>query len=88
VDKLITVEPDGSVITLYADDLPELGKQTVARASAVEPEADGNGWSVILSQHPRNGKYKGREIARYVQRREDALRQEVEFIQRHILQGE
>lgn len=88
MDKLLTIEPDGTVITLYADDLPELGKQSIERASSVEPEADGSGWSVVLTDAARNGKYRGYEVARYVQKREEALRLEVEFIQQHILQGE
>lgn len=60
MDKLIKIH-NGVVTTLYADDLPELGKQTVARASAVEygitPGVEG--WEVQLSDDPRNSKHRG-----------------------------
>lgn len=85
MEKVLTIEPDGTLLTLYADDLPNLGGIAIARASNVEPEADGNGWSVILTNHPANGQYAGREIARHVPRRDEALRLEVAFIQENIL---
>lgn len=74
---------NGVIRTLYKDDLPK-GKQTVARASNVEPDPAG-GWTVQLTDHPLNGAHAGKVIARNVERREDALKAEVDYINTHIL---
>jgi hypothetical protein len=86
MDKLIKIH-NGVVTTLYADDLPELGTQKIQRASEVEPEADGDGWFVKLTDHPRNGKWAGHTVARHVPTRAVALACEIQFIQDVVLQG-
>ena len=82
--KCYRVAPDGTVTTLYSDDGPDLGPQEIQRASHVEPGKDG-GWDVVLTDHPRNGKWKGHVVARGVKRRQDALRLEIDFINEHCL---
>jgi hypothetical protein len=84
-EKVITIEPDGTVLTLYADDLPELGRTENFRASDVEPEENGRGWYVRLRDIPENGKFAGHYIARHVPKREEAIRLEIQFIQENIL---
>lgn len=85
MDKLLVIREDGNVETLYSDDLPQLGPQKITRASNVEPDPDGDGWQVQLSAAPQNGCLKGWVIARHVPTRAEALKLEVDFIQRHIL---
>jgi hypothetical protein len=77
----------GTVTSLYSDDSPlnRLGPQTVSRASNVEPAASGQGWDVILTDNPINGKFAGHVVARNVPRRDLAIKLEVDFINEHIL---
>jgi hypothetical protein len=82
--KRVYVIENGTVRTLYADDLPKLGVQKISRASNVEPNANGT-WDVILSDNPLNGKFAGHVVARNVARRDEAIRLEVEFINQNIL---
>ena len=85
--KLIVIEPDGVIHALYDDTLAKLGgRQKITRASNVEPESDGKGWSVILTDAEQNGKYRGHVVARNVPLRSTALQLEVDFIQTHILE--
>ncbi|NDQ57288.1 MAG: hypothetical protein GZ088_09470 [Acidipila sp.] len=86
--KLIKVTRNGTIQTLYSDDLARLaekGHQTVTRASNVEPAATGRGWDVVLTDAEQNGRFKAHVVARNVPLRAEALRLEVEFIQEHIL---
>ena len=76
----------GHVTTLYNDTLPDLGPRKIARASHVEPGE--TGWDVVLTDHPRNGKYKGHVVGRGYPTRREALDAEVDFINQHILKGD
>ncbi len=83
-DQVFLIE-NGNVSTLYSDDLPEdLGQQQTARASNVEPNEKGL-WDVVLSDHPRNGKFKGHVVATNIKSRKVAIQMEVDFINEHIL---
>jgi hypothetical protein len=84
--KLIVIEPDGTINALYDEVLAKLGgKQKITRASSVEPEPDGKGWSVILTDALQNGKFKGHVVARNVPLRSTAIRLEIDFIETNIL---
>jgi len=88
VDKLIVLEENGDVTTLHSDDLPDFGPARVARASHVEPGAAGSdGWDVVLTDHPLNGDLAGHVVAAGIpmNRRQQALDAEVEFLQDHVL---
>lgn len=87
MDRVYVIDEQGNITTLYSDDLPvaKLGQQKISRASNVEPSPDGNGWLVQLADNPLNGEHAGRVIARNVQRRDEAIRLEVEYINKHIL---
>lgn len=82
--KRVYVVENGTVKTLYADDLPKLGPQKISRASNVEPNENGS-WDVILTDSPINGKFAGHVIARNVPRRDEAIKLEVDFINANIL---
>jgi hypothetical protein len=49
-EQLLAIEPDGTLIAIYDDDLTSLfdGKTTITRASHVEPHPDG-GWIADMS---------------------------------------
>lgn len=83
-DDLLVFRPDGTMLAVYDDDLPDLGPRVVPRASHVEPDPAG-GWTVTLTDIPENGRHAGRVIASHVPRRAEALRLEAEFIQRECL---
>jgi hypothetical protein len=85
-EKLLTIRPDGSVIALYDDDLPDLGKRTVFRASAVEPTAEGHVWLVMLSDSDVNGDLAGKFVGA-ASTRSGALELERRFIEKNILGG-
>lgn len=87
-EKVITIEPDGSVVMLHDDNGPKLGRAEIARASEVEPEENGQGWYVRLTDHPLNGVHKGKYIARHVPRRDEAIALEISWIQQNILAPE
>jgi len=91
MDKLILIDNDGDVVTLHADDLPDFGRPKVGRASHVEPGlvSGSDGWDVVLSDHPRNGAAAGTVVASGIplDRREEALRIEADYIQREIMGG-
>lgn len=83
--QVYRIERGGIVSTLYKDDLPRVGAcPEIGRASNVEPDPLG-GWQVVLSDHELNGEHKGKTLARRVARREDALKIEVDWINRNIL---
>lgn len=84
MDKLIVIRPDGSVESLYDDCLHALGRvHGTARASHVEPGE--NGWDVVLTDDPRNGKWRGHVVGRGYLTRKEALDAEVAFINANIL---
>lgn len=89
--KLLVIDEEGDVLTLHADDLPDLGVETARRASHVEPGLlpGSSGWDVVLSDHPLNGEHAGRVIARDVpiNQRKRALDLEVQWLQENILGG-
>lgn len=89
MEKLLVIDADGDVTTLFADDLPDLGEVQVGRASHVEPGLvpGSKGWDVVLSDHPLNGEHAGKVIASGVplNQRQHALDLEVQFIQQNIL---
>lgn len=82
--RLFRVGAGGVVVTLYKDDGPDLGPARIARASEVEPGLDGK-WQVKLTDHPENAGRAGEVVGQGFARRADALRAEVEFINREIL---
>ena len=101
MDQLITVDENGKVLSLYDDNLPNLGKRKITRASNVEPDEDGN-WIVRFSRNEHSGRYSSRYMALSTfgftatvhrskafrfGRRESALEAERLFIQTIILGG-
>jgi hypothetical protein len=62
----ITIRPDGTARCLYDEtiSLPELGQATIARASHVEPDDDGQ-WTADLSPvaGPKLGPFPSRSTA-------------------------
>ena len=99
MDKLITIDEQGRVLTLYADDLPDLGMKYVCRASHVEWLDAIQAWVIKLSNDPANGVLAGKylasghrtvadfKLAWHFNSRSLALATEVEFITRNILEG-
>jgi hypothetical protein len=75
----LVISPTGSVRCLYSEelDLAALGKLEIARASYVEPTADGQ-WLADLA--PVGGPVLGPFA-----QRSDALAAEVEWLERHWL---
>ena len=60
MDKLITIDEKGNILTLYADDLPNLGAMQILRASRVEYCGGSDaGWTVQLSRVKQNGIFAG-----------------------------
>lgn len=85
--KVFKISKGGVVTTLYSDDLRRLAKgraMKITRASNVEPNERGL-WDVVLTDDALNGEYKGHVVARDVASREEAIRLEVDFINKHIL---
>lgn len=83
-DQLL-VFSEGTMTSLYDDDLPPVGiEKQISRASNVEPDFYG-GWTVVLSDNPRNGPWAGKLIGASFGRRADALAFERRFIQENIL---
>jgi hypothetical protein len=84
-DKLLVIGKTGVIRTLYSDDLRKLGgTMQIGRASVIEPNEKGL-WSVVLTDHPLNGQYKGQVVAVDLESREEALKIEVDYINTHIL---
>lgn len=83
--ELLVIDEQGLVTGLYDDCLLEIGTpRSITRASTVEPGPDGK-WMVTLSNSPLNRGFAGKVIAFGLERREDALNAEREFINHHIL---
>ena len=70
---------NGKIRYIYRDDLQDsfkgLGKTKIARASHVEPNSKGQ-WVAQIIGGPKLGPFKLRE---------DALRAEVEYLEKHAL---
>ena len=79
------INSDGSITTIYSDDLAELcASQRIERASNVE--ADGLGkWYVQLSDSKLNGKFAGKIIGSGFTSRAEALKFEVQWLVENIL---
>ena len=80
MEHLIAIRPNGVIEFMYDDDLRplfETGEPKIRRASHVEPTPDGL-WQADLS--PIGG-----PVLNATQRREDALRQEAQWIQKEYL---
>ena len=73
----LLIDPQGNIITLYDEilDLAALGAVNIARASHVEPDADGRWWAQLIDG-PTLGPFP---------RRSDALAAEVEWLWEHRL---
>ncbi len=99
MDKLITIDEKGQVLTLYADDLPKLGDTKVIRASFVDWSEKRQGWFVKLARIPENGGFGGmflgennatvpnERAALMFTSRSDALNGEVAFITKFVMEG-
>lgn len=74
---VIVIDRGGTVTTLYSElfDLATLGQQNIARASHIEPDANGN-WFADLLDGPRLGPFA---------RRSEALAAEVAWLTEHCL---
>jgi hypothetical protein len=62
----LLIDPQGQVVCLYGEaiDLAALGRLTIARASHVEPDADGLWWADLAPvQGPRLGPFARRSLA-------------------------
>jgi hypothetical protein len=62
----LLIDPQGQVVCLYGEaiDLAALGRLTIARASHVEPDADGQWWADLAPvQGPRLGPFARRSLA-------------------------
>jgi len=96
MNKVLSIEADGSLTALYDDDLPRVGPRQIVRASTVEPDEHGL-WTVQLSDDPLNKQFAGEYLynewatdkdkihAKKFERREEALAAEVAFINTYIL---
>lgn len=84
-EQVFDIGPDGSILTIYADDLLELGENKISRASIVEPAEDGSGWYVKLSDSPLNREHAGKLIGTGFKTRQEALDFEVQWISLNIL---
>lgn len=73
----LVIHPDGAVATLYSEllDLSTLGAMNIARASHVEPDADGR-WFADIVNGPKFGPFA---------RRSEALAAEVAWLTEHRL---
>lgn len=73
----LVIHADGSVTTLYSEllDLSTLGAMNIARASHVEPDADGH-WFASIIDGPKLGPFT---------RRSEALAAEVAWLTEHRL---
>lgn len=73
----LVVHPDGDVTTLYSEllDLSALGAMNIARASHVEPDAEGY-WFAAIIEGPKLGPFA---------RRSEALAAEVAWLTEHRL---
>ena len=74
---VVVIDSTGTVTTLYTElfDLATLGAQSIARASHVEPDAEGN-WFAHVVDGPTLGPFP---------RRSDALAAEVAWLTEHRL---
>ena len=74
---VVVIDSIGTITTLYSElfDLAALGQQRIARASHVEPDADGN-WFAAIIDGPTLGPFS---------RRSDALAAEVAWLTAHRL---
>jgi len=83
-EQVLVIDEAGTIHTLYDDGLHEIGEVVnTARASHVEPGE--NGWDVVLSDDPRNGRFKGHVVGRGFKTRKAALDAEVDFLNEHVL---
>ena len=83
----VFVIQDGTVATTFGDDqlFPEgLGPARFNRASRIEPDANGK-WFVQLSDDVLNGAFAGRVIGINFDTKAEAVRFEVDWINRYIL---
>ena len=83
-EQVFDIDESGEALTLYSDDLLELGKHKVTRASNVEPADDGT-WEVRLTHDPIFGKWSGKLIGVGFHTRAEALEFEVNWINQNIL---
>lgn len=83
-DRVFRILPDGAVEGLYSDDFAIHGENQVQRASRVEFNLEHQGWTVeiLVSQ------FAGCFLSKLYARRDDALTDEVAFLNDLILQGE
>lgn len=74
---VVVIDPTGTVTTLYTElfNLAALGTQNIARASHVEPDADGH-WFAQIFDGPTLGPFA---------RRSEALAAEVAWLTEHRL---
>lgn len=86
-EQVFDINETGEALTLYSDDLVELGGQRqISRASHVEPASEGDGtWEVKLGDDPILGKWAGKLIGNGFTTRKEALEFEVNWINQNIL---
>lgn len=74
------VQPDGEVLSIYQEEFPliSLGKESIKRASDVEPEDDGT-WSVLF-------RHKGKKVNGF-KTRSQALAYEVAELDKDLRGG-
>lgn len=73
----VVIHHDGSITTIYDEvfDLRSLGRQSIERASQVEPDREGR-WTAQLIGGPRLGPFN---------RRSDAIAAEIAWLEVHRL---
>lgn len=74
---VVVIDRTGTITTLYTEflNLAALGAQNIARASHVEPDADGH-WFAEIREGPRLGPFA---------RRSEAIKAEVDWLTEHRL---
>jgi hypothetical protein len=82
--EVFVCDVDGTVTTLYSDELIDLGALEISRASNVEPNPNGT-WYVELTNNPLNGNHAGKRIGDGFKTREEAIQFEVNWINKNIL---
>lgn len=78
------IDVDGNIHGLYSDDVAQLGSREIARASNVEPDANGK-WFVQLTDDPRNGEHRNKIIGKDFESRDEAIKFEVKWIEENII---
>lgn len=81
--KTLVIETDGSITTIYDDDLPPVGPRKMERAASVEPDEDGL-WSVTMSYSELNGRIKGVKMASGTVSRAAALQTEHYIVEKAL----